>query len=188
MERNVPKNRHCGGFSLLEVVFSMVIISVSVLGLLALTTTSMKANARDDLKTGAVRLASQVAETLLAQPMEAVPAGVCGIGDAITSANAQPLSGVAKIGGNTVTTDTYVYDSTNDCLGSNFEAYPNPEQVIRKGTVDYNIIWTSTDLSSDLKMIQIDVYYPNPGETCLPAEGWKGCGVNTVTLYKHRAI
>jgi hypothetical protein len=157
-----------------------MIISVSILGLMALTLTTMRSNMQDEMKSGAVRLTSQVAEIILAQPMEGVPAGSCGL-----SAPQKQTTGTTNAP--TPANTDMTYGDTNSCLGARFSVYPNPSQAAQQGTVDYTILWNTLDLSPDLKQITIDVYYPQPGTSC-PQTDTTGCGRHTVTLYKHRTI
>lgn len=170
------------GFSLIEIMFAMAIVSVSILGLMALTLTTMRSNMQDEMKSGAVRLTSQIAEVILAQPMEGVPAGSCGLAAPTNGkTNATPIATPIDPGLDTT------YSEANSCLGTNFSIYPNPSQAAQQGTVDYTILWVTRDLSPNLKEVTIDVYYPQPGASCLPSNN-SGCGRHTVTLYKHRTI
>ncbi len=180
--------REVAGFSLIEIMFAMAIVSVSVLGLMALTLTTMRSNMQDEMKSGAVRLASQIAEVILAQPMEGVPAGTCGLATPVNQKTSQKTNTVPVA--TTIPIPTGVdttYSSTNSCLGTNFSIYPNPSQAAQRGTVDYTILWVTRDLSPNLKEVVIDVYYPQPGASCLQGND-TGCGRHTVTLYKHRTI
>lgn len=60
------------GFSLIEMLVALVILSVSILGMTSLTLTTMRANFDNDLRNAAVRITSEVAEDLGAAPIETV--------------------------------------------------------------------------------------------------------------------
>lgn len=60
------------GFSLVEMLIALVILSVSILGMTSLTLTTMTANFDNDLRNAAVRVTSEVAEDLGATPIESV--------------------------------------------------------------------------------------------------------------------
>lgn len=60
------------GFSLVEMLIALVILSVSILGMTSLTLTTMTTNFDNDLRNAAVRVTSEVAEDLGATPIESV--------------------------------------------------------------------------------------------------------------------
>lgn len=60
------------GFSLVEMLIALVILSVSILGMTSLTLTTMRANFDNDLRNAVVRVTSEVAEDLGATPIESV--------------------------------------------------------------------------------------------------------------------
>jgi len=147
------------GFSLIEVIFATGILSVSILGLMAMTVTSLKANQRDDRRNDSVRVASETAEVLMAAPFDKVES--CEL-----SASSTP--------GTT--------PSVPACLGEDIKLFPDSMQSGRIVTnapgVPYNIRWTVTHLSDDLKQIVITVEDP------------KNVNQQThqVTIYKHKVF
>lgn len=58
------------GFSLLEMLIATFIMAVSILALTSLTITGMRMNLGNDLRNAAVRLTSEEAETVLADPID----------------------------------------------------------------------------------------------------------------------
>lgn len=66
------KWRDSHGFSLIEMLVALVILSVSILGMTSLTLTTMRANFENDLRNAAVRITSEVAEDLGAMTIESV--------------------------------------------------------------------------------------------------------------------
>ena len=66
------KRRSDAGFTLIEMLVAMVILSVSMLALTALTITAMKTNMRTDLRSTAVRLCDEKAEEFTAAPIDAI--------------------------------------------------------------------------------------------------------------------
>ena len=60
------------GFSLIEMLVAMVILSVSMLALTALTITAMKTNMRTDLRNTAIRLCDEKAEEFTAAPIDGI--------------------------------------------------------------------------------------------------------------------
>lgn len=66
-KRSAPR-----GFSLIEMLIALVILSVSILGMTTLTLTAMRANFDNDLRNAVVRVTSEVAEDLGAMPIENV--------------------------------------------------------------------------------------------------------------------
>jgi prepilin-type N-terminal cleavage/methylation domain-containing protein len=60
------------GFSLIEMLVAMVILSISMLALTALTITAMKTNMRTDLRNTAVRLCDEKAEEFTAAPIDSI--------------------------------------------------------------------------------------------------------------------
>src|SRR3989338_7623526 len=64
-------------FSLIEMMIALFILTVAVLGLLNLTITSIRVNLQNDMRNTSIRLTSQTAEILLAQPIDSV--ATCGL-------------------------------------------------------------------------------------------------------------
>lgn len=58
------------GFSLVEMMVALVILSISILALTSITLTSMKANVGNDARNAAVRLTGEVTETLFKVPFD----------------------------------------------------------------------------------------------------------------------
>lgn len=136
------------GFSLLEMVIANFILVISILGLLSLTTTSMGVNKQNDIRNTATRITAQVAEILDAQPID-----------------------------NVVTGGLSPYDNTNTAIKNpDFKQYPNPNQTIRGFTQSYNVTWTVTTLTNDLREVQIAVQYTYQGRPYS----------NNTVIYKHR--
>jgi len=140
MQRIIKNSK---GFTLIEMMIAIFILSFSILALLNLTITSIQANMQNDIRNTAVRLTNQVSEILLAVPIDAVVPG-----------------GLTP------------YDNTNavlkDPLGLNvdyFKQYPDPVQTMRGGTQLYAVTWTVSTLSNDLRQIEITVQYTYRNQT-----------------------
>ncbi len=118
------------GFSLIEMLVALLILSFSMLGLMNLSVTSIQVNMQNDVRNTAIRLTNEMAEILLAQPI-----------DNLQSGNLNP------------------YDATNPALLPDFQHFPNPDQAIRNFTQTYNVGWTVNQLSNDLREVQISVGY-----------------------------
>lgn len=139
------------GFSLLELMISVSILAVSLLGLLSLTATSIQANLENDVRNASTRLITQTSEILLAQPIDGLV--TCG------------LHADATVAGYTA---GYTYTAANACLGGgggDFARYPNPLQTIRGSmTYPYNITWNVFPLTNDLKQATITIAYSYRGK------------------------
>lgn len=116
------------GFSLLEMMIADIILLISILGLFSLTTKSMEVNNRNEIRNTGIRITTQVAEIILAQPF-----------DNIVSGGLSP------------------YNNSNPALTPDFRQYPNPDQTIRGFTQLYNVTWNVIALTNDLREIQISV-------------------------------
>ena len=166
--------RESDGFSLLELMISLVILTVSILALLSLTITSIQANLQNDIRNAAIRLTNQTAEVLLAQPIETLT--TCGLHAEPTDISTNPAAVSPYYNA------AYTYSVTNSCLdgaGTLYGRYPNPVQTIR-GTrqYSYNITWAVTNLTNDLRQVDISVeYFYNGREITKQA-----------VIYKHRAV
>lgn len=68
------KGRDARGFSLVEMMVALVILSVSILGMTSMTLTTIRTNVENDLRNAAIRLTSEVAEELGAMSIEDVVA------------------------------------------------------------------------------------------------------------------
>jgi len=132
----------CRGFTLVEMMIAVFILSFSVLGLLSMTLTSIRVNQENEIRNTAIRLTNQVSEILLAQPMNSTAIAVSCAPCSLTP-----------------------YNSTNGALGANFAQFPNPVQTIRGYTQNYTVRWTVQDLSNDLKQINMTVSYTYRGQT-----------------------
>jgi prepilin-type N-terminal cleavage/methylation domain-containing protein len=64
-----PRRRQCNnlGFSIVEMMIALAILSISILALTTVTLTSIKTNLRNDMRNTAIRLTNEKAEELLAQ-------------------------------------------------------------------------------------------------------------------------
>lgn len=60
------------GFSLIEMLIALVILSVAILGMTSVTIMTIRTNLENDLRNAAVRVTAEVAEDLLAMPIEDV--------------------------------------------------------------------------------------------------------------------
>jgi len=155
------------GFSLVEMMIALFILTVAVLGLLELTITSIRTNLQNDMRNTSIRLTSQTAEILLAQPIDSV--ATCGL---------TPDSSTGAMNYNS----SYTYTTANACLyasaDTDVKKYPNPSQAIRSGTVNYNIYWSVLSPTNDIRQITITVSYFYRGQQYS----------NTAVIYKHRAV
>lgn len=73
---NSTTKRDARGFTLIEMLIALVILSVSILAMTSLTLTAIRANLDNDLRNAAIRLTAEVAEDLGAMPIESVVATV----------------------------------------------------------------------------------------------------------------
>lgn len=71
---SATKHSESRGFSLVEMMVALVILSVSILGMTSLTLTSIRTNVENDLRNAAIRLTSEIAEEVGAMPIENVVA------------------------------------------------------------------------------------------------------------------
>lgn len=69
----VPKN--VKGFSIIELLVALVILSISFLALANVMITSIRVNSQNDYRNTAVRLTGETAENLLAQPIDSLANG-----------------------------------------------------------------------------------------------------------------
>lgn len=69
---------HCNaqGFSLIEMLIALIILSVSILGMTSVTLLTMRTNLENDLRNAAIRVTTEVAEDLGAMPIENVIDGI----------------------------------------------------------------------------------------------------------------
>ncbi len=96
MKTNV---RNSDGFSLIEMMTALVIISLALLVLSAVLIHAIQINVSNDLRNAAIRLTNQTAEVILAVPFDSVRS--CGVTADPGSANYS---------------DAYRYDDGNACL------------------------------------------------------------------------
>jgi prepilin-type N-terminal cleavage/methylation domain-containing protein len=132
-----PKNK---GFSLIEMMISLVIIMISMLALNQMIVVSMNANLTNELRSASVRLTNQTAEALLAIPTT-------------PDAAVDPLLSAG-------TYTRIANDSHQDSVG-----LPKIRQTIRGSSTTFGINWTVADNTSTVKQIQITVSYPYKGQT-----------------------
>lgn len=153
--------RNNKGFSLIELMVAVVIIAVAMLALSSVMINVITVNLGNDLRNTAVRLAQQTAGALLALPIESINS--CGLTPDKNAANYNPA---------------YTYDNANACLGisEEYKNYLNPVQSIKGFKQPFNIVWSATALSSDLRQITISVSYRHRDED----------HVNNAVVYKHR--
>lgn len=167
------KSNNKKGFSLIELMIALFIITVAVLGLLTLTITSIQTNMQNDIRNTATRLTSQTAEILLARPIDTI--STCGI----------TLDSTITTGSVAVYNSAYTYNTSNNCLvdsnaAEDYKKYPNASQPLggSSGTKEYNITWTVSNLTNDLRQITIRVSYKYRDQTY----------TNEAVIYKHRSV
>lgn len=68
--------RRDDGFTLVEMMVALVILSVSILALTSVTITAMKVNLDNDTRNTAVRLTSEVTEDLFREPFDSLVSSV----------------------------------------------------------------------------------------------------------------
>jgi prepilin-type N-terminal cleavage/methylation domain-containing protein len=71
---NSTTKRDARGFTLIEMLIALVILSVSILAMTSMTLTAIRTNLDNDLRNAAIRLTAEVAEDLGALPIESVVA------------------------------------------------------------------------------------------------------------------
>jgi len=155
--------RNNKGFSLIELIVALVIIAVAMLALSSVMINAITVNLGNDLRNTAMRLTQQTAETLLALPIESVNS--CGLTPEKNASNYKAA---------------YTYDNANTCLGipGEYKIYPNPVQSIKGFQQPFNIAWSVTALSSDLRQITISVSYRHRDEN----------HVHNAVVYKHKTL
>ena len=161
MAKTVRSN---SGFSLVEMMIALVIMSISFLALSAVMVSAISVNLENELRNASLRLTSQTAEALLALPVNRL--ATCGI----TTDRSAPNYNSA-----------YTYDNANECLGGedNYQNYPDPNQSIRSARQSFNITWNATTLSRNTAQIVISVaYHNNRGED----------HINNAVIYKHSTL
>jgi prepilin-type N-terminal cleavage/methylation domain-containing protein len=153
--------RNNKGFSLIELMVAVVIIAVAMLALSSVMINAITVNLGNDLRNTSLRLTQQTAEALLALPIESISS--CGL---TPDKNASNYSAA------------YTYDNANKCLGNTeeYKNYPDPVQSIKGFQQPFNIAWSVTALSNDLRQITISVSYRHRNEDHL----------NNAVVYKHR--
>jgi Tfp pilus assembly protein PilV len=130
MVQPVPRNE---GFTLVEMMISIVIIMISMLALVTMMTKAINTNMTNEMRTASVRLTNQTAEALLSIPT--------------TSTTVDPL----------VTAGSYARianDSHQDSMG-----LPKIQQTIRGTSKTFTINWKVTDTTPTIKQIEIGVSY-----------------------------
>ncbi len=135
MELIVRNNK---GFSLIELMIALFILAFSLLGFLGAMINSIDSNLQNELRNTAIRLASQIAETLLVQDFDNLAAN--------------PDCSLTP------------YDSTNSCLVPDFTHYPNYSVTIRRFQQAYDVDWAITDLNLNLRQIEISINYTYRGQ------------------------
>ena len=153
--------RNNRGFSLIELMVAVVIIAVAMLALSSVMINAITVNLGNDLRNTAMRHTQQTAEALLALPIESISS--CGLTPDKNASNYNAA---------------YSYDNDNACLGSpeGYKNYPNPVQSVKGFRQPFNIAWSATALSSDLRQITLSVSYIHRDEN----------HVHNAVVYKHR--
>jgi prepilin-type N-terminal cleavage/methylation domain-containing protein len=129
-----PKGNRCGnrkGFTLVEMLMALIILSVSILGLTSITLTSIRVNTQNDLRNSAIRLTNEKSEEMLSKNFLDIASGL----DHVS----------VPIGG---------------------------------GEKNFDVTWTVTSPTANLRQIAITVQYD-----------WRGqSSSNTAVIYRHRAM
>lgn len=146
MERIVLNNK---GFSLVEMMIAILIISISFFALSAIMVSAININLENEIQNAASRLNTQTTEILMTVPYNEI--STCGI----TLDPEAPNYNSA-----------YIYDSSNKCLGTkenSYMQYPNPEQVINTIKKKFNIVWNIQVFDSSAMQITITTSYVHNG-------------------------
>ena len=122
------------GFTLIEVLFALSIILITMLGLYKVTELSMMTNMRNVIRDEGVKVAQEVVNRIKAIPF-----------DSITPASSSPGS----------------QWSTND-LNNNI-GYSTVTRNFRQFSVTYTLAVTVTDYSDEIKQIDVTVTWPYKG-------------------------
>lgn len=124
--------RNSKGFSLIELMISILIIMVTMLALLTSIVTSIKTNSANETRNTAIRVTNETAEALLALPID----------DNELSVNAPG------------TPHQNTYSAAQKLRG-----FPNITQPIRSGQVNFTVTWDVAAPTANLKQINIAVAY-----------------------------
>ena len=127
------------GFTVLEMMIALFILTVSILAMTSLAVTSIQTNHQNDLRNTAIKVTSEIAEILLAQHALLAP-------------------------GTTVTEGLAPYDGTNTALQPDFRWYPNPVQRVKGGSQQFTATWVATGLTDQLTQFNITVSYTYKGQ------------------------
>lgn len=124
--------KNSNGFSLIELLISIVIFMFSFLAMGNVMMTCITVNMANDMRGISVEVASQAAEALQSLAMNDTE---------LTSGSHTRTSG----------------DMTQDGKGM-----PQPNQEIRGAQKTYTITWDVTDVNTNLKQVEISVQYTSP--------------------------
>ncbi len=125
------------GFTLIELLIAVVIISISMLALAMSIMTAVRTNVETDMRSAAVRVTNQTAETLLS--LQWVQVGsVLHVDPELT---ATP------------------HTRTESNASQDAKGFPKLGQTVRNFQVNYQIAWTVEDLTVNSKRIVITVSY-----------------------------
>lgn len=69
---DVSQQKNCRGFTLVEMLIALLILSVSILALTSVTLTSIRTNLDNDLRNAAVRLTGEITEDLFIMPFDSL--------------------------------------------------------------------------------------------------------------------
>jgi len=146
------------GFTLIELMIAMVIISISMLAVLSSLLTAGRMNLENDVRNTAIRLTNQTAETLLSLQWARI-AGVVQtdpqlMGAAVPGVLHMRVAGDAE---------------------QNAKGFPALTQNVRNSRQDYQIQWTIEDLEENYKRITVVVNYNFSGRPLM----------NTSVTYRH---
>lgn len=138
------------GFSLIEMMIALVILAFTLLAMFATLGSTVSVNLSNDARNLAIRLTTQTAEVIQ--------------GLAFTD----PL----------VISGTYTRDDGS--ADQDLKGFPKSVQNIRGFQQTYAISWTVSDLSDNLKQVDIIVTYTDPKEGT--------SRTNNSVIYKHKAL
>lgn len=146
MDRIVLNNK---GFSLIEMMIALIIISISFLALSAVMVSAINVNLENELRNTASRLTSQTAEVLMIVPYEEISS--CGVTSDPEAHNYN---------------SSYIYDNSNECLGTDkdsYKKYPDPHQTVSTMKKNFNIVWDAQLFNDTTKQIIITTTYVHNG-------------------------
>ncbi len=146
MERIALNNR---GFSLVEMIISILIISISFLALSSVMVSAINISLENEFQNTATNLTNQMAEILMIVPYDEIAS--CGITPDPDAPNYN---------------SSYIYDSSNECLGTknnSYLQYPYPEKTMTTIKKKFNIVWNIQVFNNTAMQITIITSYIHNG-------------------------